>query len=309
MQYSLRQLRYFATAAEHGSVTVAARHLGVSQPTISTAIGHLERMFGVSLFRRHHARGLSPTTAGRRLATEARRLLAHASEFEADAHGLGEGLAGPVDLGCFVTLAPFFLPRLLIDFSRRHPAIAVRLHEGDLAALGRELERDHVELAMLYDLGLGTHLALTKLATLAPHVVLAARDPLARLARVPLARLVERPMVLLDLPHSRDYFLSLFLTRGFEPQIRHRSASFEVVRALVGQGHGYSLLNLRPQNGRTYDGGRVVCRPLAEPLPALSIVLARPAGARMTRAAQALHDHAVDWFARADWRRYSVTAA
>jgi len=307
MQYSLRHLRYFAAAADHESVTLAAHALGVSQPAVSTAIAELEVELGTILFLRRHARGLALTAAGRRIAAEARRLLAHAAEFDADARGQGGRLAGMLDLGCFVTLAPFFLPQLMLGFARRHPAISIRLHEGDLATLAGELERGHVELALLYDLGLGKGLTLTRLAEVAPHVILPAGDRLARLKRVPLERLLERPMVLLDLPHSRDYFQSLFVTRGVAPSIRHRSASFELVRALVGQGHGYALLNLRPRGDRTYDGGRVICRPLAERLPALSIVLARPAKVKLTGMADAFASHVQDWFARADLNRMMVS--
>ncbi|MDX1575667.1 MAG: LysR family transcriptional regulator, partial [Kiloniellales bacterium] len=75
MTYTLKQLRYFAAAGETGSVTKAAALVHVSQPSISAAIAHLEQVFGLQLFIRHHAHGLSLTPAGRRLLGEAKRLL------------------------------------------------------------------------------------------------------------------------------------------------------------------------------------------------------------------------------------------
>ena len=53
--YTLRQLRYFVTTVEAGSVAEASRQLYIAQPSISTAIKSLEESFGVQLFIRHHA--------------------------------------------------------------------------------------------------------------------------------------------------------------------------------------------------------------------------------------------------------------
>jgi Bacterial regulatory helix-turn-helix protein, lysR family len=65
LHYSLRQLRYFVVTAEVLSFTAAAKKLHISQPSISTALADLEASFGVQLFTRHHASGLSLTQAGR----------------------------------------------------------------------------------------------------------------------------------------------------------------------------------------------------------------------------------------------------
>lgn len=63
--YTLRQLRYFVTTVECGSVAEASRKLYIAQPSISTAIKGLEDGFGVQLLIRHHAQGVSLTRAVR----------------------------------------------------------------------------------------------------------------------------------------------------------------------------------------------------------------------------------------------------
>jgi DNA-binding transcriptional LysR family regulator len=65
LNYSLRQLRYFVVTAEVLSFTAAAKVLHISQPSISAALSDLESSFGVQLFIRHHAQGLSLTQTGR----------------------------------------------------------------------------------------------------------------------------------------------------------------------------------------------------------------------------------------------------
>jgi DNA-binding transcriptional LysR family regulator len=65
LRYTLRQLAYFVAAGEAGSILKAAENIHFSQPSISNAISQLEDTFGIQLFIRHHARGMSLTTSGR----------------------------------------------------------------------------------------------------------------------------------------------------------------------------------------------------------------------------------------------------
>jgi len=298
IQYTLKQLAYFAAAAERGNVTEAARVLNVSQPSISTAIAHLEQVFGTQLFLRHHARGLSLTPAGRRLFAESRGLLAHAEELAAGGLSDGERLRGELHLGYFVTFAPYYLPGLLLQFAERHPDVVVRLHEGDIESLRRGLALGTIELALIYDLALGQDLAREPLAALKPYALLPTQHPLAKRKRVALHALAAEPFILLDLPHSREYFRSIFLAYGIDPLIRYATPSMEMVRGLVARGHGVGLLNIRPRGDRAYDGAAIACRPLAEPAPPLHIVLARSAQARPARPAEALIACARDYFAK-----------
>ena len=53
--------------------------------------------------------------------------------------------------------------------------------------------------------------------------------------------LVDRPMVLLDLPATQDYFLNYFHAHGLIPDVQYRLKSFEMVRTLVGAGAGFSF--------------------------------------------------------------------
>src|SRR4029078_5468484 len=98
----------------------------------------------------HHAQGVSPTPAGRKLLERARELLRDADGFERFAAELTEELTGKLQLGCLVTLAPLVAPRLCRSFMHAHPRVAVELVEGGqqelLAGLGDgrlELARTH----------------------------------------------------------------------------------------------------------------------------------------------------------------------
>lgn len=288
-RFSLVQLRYFVVAARSGSMTAAARALMVSQSAISTSVAQLEGQLGVTLFVRHHARGLSLTPVGVRFLADARALLAHAEEISNSARSLSRDVAGDLILGCFLTLAPVWLPRLITAVEERHPAMSLRVTEADSAALRESLLSGRCELALMYDYGDDSSDGLQNelISTVVPYVIVSAKHRLASRGRIHLMELAEDPMVLYDPPQSREYFQRVAALAGLDPVVRYRSTSLETVRALVASGHGYSIVHQRPVCDITYDGGNLVKLGLADDLPSLAIVLAHADGTRPTRRAAA----------------------
>jgi len=294
MTYTLKQLRYFAAAGDSGSVTKAAARVHVSQPSISAAIAHLERIFGLQLFIRHHAQGLSLTPAGRRLLVEAKRLLTQAEGLRHYAGELGQSVAGQLEVGCFTTLAPILMPSLIKGFSARYPQVQVRCHEAHQEDLLDGLLGGRFEVGLAYDLDLGADVAFDGIASFPPYAILPPDHPLAGRKRLAIAELIDEPMILLDLPHSREYFRSIFLSLGLEPRIDQRTASPHMVRGLVANGFGYSLLNARLEHDRALDGKPFRAVPLSDPLRPLRVGIVTPAGTVPTRAAAAFAEHCHD---------------
>jgi len=281
--FTLRHLIYFVAVADAGGITGAARNLHVSQPSISAALGQLERRLGLQLFLRHHAQGLSLTAAGRRLLGQARQLIAHADELQLTALDLGGGLAGQLDLGCFITFAPWIMPGLLRGFARQFPEARVRLHEAHVRGVLDELRSGLSEVALTYDLDLRPDILFEPLGEVPLHVVLPATHRLARRREVRLADLAKEPLVLLGLPQSREYFLSIFYALRLEPRIAYETGSFEMVRGLVANGLGYSIMHSRPPSTRALDNRRLVYRPIADQVRPTELGLARLAQLRPTR--------------------------
>lgn len=275
MEVSLRVLRYAVAAAEKGQVTEAARALNVSQPSVSSAMADLEDAVGVQVFVRHHARGVTLTPAGKKIIREARLLLRHASDFVQNAVDLGTILKGEISVGCFQTLAVRFLPQLLSGFMREHPGISVNIQEGDPEELLTMLQNGHTELVLSYHYGLPTEVEGVPLGELPPYVILASDHPLAKKKELTLKQLRDEPFILMDLPHSREYFAELFRRAGFEPNIAFKSRSYELIRGLVAQGYGFAIQNAIPATKWTYDGCTVAALPLANPYLSVEVSLMR----------------------------------
>ena len=263
MRYTLRQLEYFIATGETGSITTAAERIAISQPSISAAIAHLEREWRVQLFVRHHAQGLSLTPAGRTMLREAKDVLHRAAGLYAVASASLDQVRGALTIGCMTTLAPMLVPEILRSFGDAYPGVQLRSVEGDAASLAARLGRAEIDVALAYDLGLPREVAFSPLASLPPHVVVGEGHRFAAESALTLAQLAAEPLVLLDLPHSREYFFALFQNEGLTPAVRTSSANQEVVRALVASGHGYGLFNARPRAEVALDGRRLVSIRLA----------------------------------------------
>lgn len=270
---SLRSLRTFVTVAECGTISAAAVKLGRSQAAISATITEFEAALGVSVFVRKAAKGLVLTAMGEMLSLEARGLLAHADEFETIAGAMGNALEGELSVACFINLAPIIFANLVAEFNRRYPKIRVHMMIGDHEELIQSMRSGASEVALTFDLALPDQFRSVPMATLPPLAILSSEHPFADRTSIDLGSLAHEPLILMDLPHTREYFLSLYYSLHLTPEIKFRSSSFETVRTLVGNGLGYSLLNTVPRSQETYDGTRVVTIPLAGELRPLQIVL------------------------------------
>jgi DNA-binding transcriptional LysR family regulator len=275
LHYSLRQLRYFVVTAEMLSFTAAARRLHISQPSVSTAMTDLEGNFGVQLFIRHHASGLTLTQAGRDLLGQARNLLKIAEELQTSAKELDGGMTGSIALGCLTSLAPPLMPGLISRFASEHANISFRTLEAHQDGLMTRLQDGSLDIVLTYSLDLTEDIGFTPLLSLPPYVILPRTHRLARARKVSLADLHHEPYVMLDLPHSREYFAALFDAVGERPVPAFRSSQPEVVRGMVANGLGYSILNFPLKSSRTVDGEDFVIKRFKDNLSATTLGIAQ----------------------------------
>lgn len=272
---TLRQLEYFIAVGESGSVAKAAERVNVSSPSISAAISQLEQEFGVQLFVRQHAQGLSLTPGGRRFFKQAKIVLDSSDALHDLASDIAEQPRGPISIGCLVTLAPLVLPSLRRSFEAAHPGARVSQAEAHQERLIELMRTAEIDIAITYDLEIPQDIDFEPLADLPPYVMISADHPWAGRPRLTLEELQDEPMVLLDLPLSREYFLSMFLSRGLRPRIAERASSVPMLRSLVASGYGYALLNVRSRIRQAPDGGRLEMVPLDGAFRPMALGLAK----------------------------------
>lgn len=198
-------------------------------------------------------------------------------------------------VGTLATFGPYLLPPLLRALQEVEGPVDLELEEGDQRQILELLQAGAIDVAFLYDFDIGPDIARQTVAMLAPYVLLPASHPLAERAEITLADLLPHPMVLLDAPPSRDYFLSLFEGSG-TPDVRYRARSFEMVRGMVAHGLGYSLLATKPAAAMSYDGKALADRPLAGRHKPSRMVICTRAGAALPRQAETFLLHCANLF-------------
>lgn len=270
---TLTQLSYFAECAKTLNMTVASQELHVAQSAVSTAISHLERALGVSLFIRQHSKGLILTPAGENLMRDTQRLFGLLSDTIDAVRADQDEVRGSITIACFSTLSPFILPTLAAKLEERHPNLALEFIEGDTESTLAALRGGRAELAVHYDLAGGDDIAGEVIGEIRPHVLVPTSHRLASQRSVRLAELADDPFVLLDLPDSNDYFLSILRHAGISPRLRHRTPSYETVRSMVASGLGFSILNLRPLIAETYSGNRTAILEIDDEVRGLRFVV------------------------------------
>ena len=296
LRFTLRQIEYAVAILDHGSVAAASVHLGVAQPTLSAALAKLEDQVGLQLFIRHHAQGVSPSPAGLKFLAEARNLLTHAQDLQRDTESAGTAIAGVLSLASFATIAPAIVPQLISSFMAVHPAASIHMAEGTQDELFAGLRGGQFELALLYDVDMPDDLSVTPLASVAPYVLLPEGHRLTRLRQVPLVALKDEPFILLDIAPSRTYFTRILEAAGITPRVAFSSPSLEVVRGLVGQRLGYSILVTRPHGDHSYSGEALAVKPIADGVERGVIALAALKQMRKTRLVSAFEAHCINTF-------------
>lgn len=263
LRFTLRQLEYLIAVGEYGSVTEAAERVNVSAPSISAAVAQLEREFGIALFVRRHAHGLSLTQAGHSFIDQARQILAEADKLNELSNELTGQVRGPLHVACLVTFAQAIIPLLRRAFSDAYPDVDFFQYERDHARILEGLRMARFDIALSYDLDIPADMDFHELAVLPPYAVLHEAHPLAERRDLTVQDLAPHPMILLDLPHSATYFTSLFRDAGLAPQIVERTRDMSVMRAMVANRFGYSIANIRPITSYELDGNKLVFVPLA----------------------------------------------
>ena len=141
----LELLRSFVSVVDSGGFTRAGERVHRTQSTVSQQIKRLEDDVGQPLLNRT-ARDVTPTEAGERLLSYARRLLALAEEAR-DVVG-GPSNEGAVRLGIPEDFAAYRLTKLLASFSRARPGLRLDVRVEQSINLRRDLERGDLDLAL-----------------------------------------------------------------------------------------------------------------------------------------------------------------
>ncbi len=141
VNFNWNTAKSFLVTAEEGSLSAAARALGLAQPTLGRQIAALEAELGVTLFQRV-GRGLVLTETGVKLLPHMRSMGDSALALSLIASGQSQDLAGKVSIAASQPFAAFLLPPILHKLRANHPEIEIEVVASDAPSDLRRREAD-----------------------------------------------------------------------------------------------------------------------------------------------------------------------
>lgn len=144
VKFDWNRTRAFLVTAEEGSLSAAARSLGVTQPTLGRQVTALEEELGVALFERV-GRGLELTPSGLELVEHARAMGEAASRVSLAASGRSQSIEGTVCITASEVTSAFVLPPILDALRQAEPGISVELIASNSV---RDLRRREADIAI-----------------------------------------------------------------------------------------------------------------------------------------------------------------
>lgn len=236
----MRALRYFLATYKAGSVSAAARHCHVAQPSISAALAQLEDELGTLLFERH-AKGVRPTAAGQRLYPMAAGLLADSA---AIVQSFREPYQRqPLTLGLMRSLGAErmsgWLQRLLQAEEQFELTLVNPEEPCDARIITSSMRAPHEHFEPIW--------------RDAYRLALPAGHPLTLKPRLSLADLHEQPFIIREHCEANAHFVQALHQQQLNIQMRAHLRTIEYSRALVQANVGLALVPDWPEHREHTD--------------------------------------------------------
>lgn len=238
-------LPYIIAVASTGSLSAAAKELGISQPALSKHLKKLEQEVRVELFF-HKQKKYIPTPAGRLYLQTARRILEQVRHTHTSIAALGGEKAERLRLGVSPNRGIATMARIFPDFDKRYPQVELSLHEGYGNVLREMLRQEQLDTAITTYVGsppeglavLPVHHEELVLAVPSFHP--AVTHDTFLLDELPFADFSDFRDAVFLLPHPSatmyDLVQTIFAQAGFYPRLTASNPNIVIQEALIRSG-------------------------------------------------------------------------
>ena len=236
--FDWNQARAFLVTAEEGSLSAAARALGLTQPTLSRQVAGLEEALGVTLFERT-SRALLLTQSGVELLAHFRTMGDAANTISVAATGQSEAVTGHVLISATDLMATHFLPPILKKLRKTAPDLQIEIIASNEIS---DLRRREADIAIRHGRPTDDALFAKRLRDTTAHLF-ASKQYLDEVGHPKtLSDLEKLTFVGFDQPELR---LDLMASRGVNlttANFNFSTSSATLMLELVRQGFGIGFL-------------------------------------------------------------------
>jgi DNA-binding transcriptional LysR family regulator len=240
---TFRQLKIFEAVARNLSFSRAAEELHLTQPAVSMQVKQLETQAGLALVEQV-GKKIHLTEAGTEVARFAGEVASRMKDCE-DTLAAIRGVSGGRLHLAVVSTAKYFAPRLLAEFSRRHPGVTVKLSVTNREQVIGELQANQVDLAIMGRPPRGLDVEATAFAKHPLGIIAPPDHPLARRRGLELSKLAGENFLIRE-PGSgtRMSMERVFADHRVRLASRMELASNETIKQAVMAGMGLAFLSL-----------------------------------------------------------------
>jgi DNA-binding transcriptional LysR family regulator len=236
-------LQAFAAVTEHGSFSIAAEHLHITQPAVSKRVALLESQLGCSLFDRI-GRQITLTEAGRALLPHAQLVLQEIRAARRHIQDLRGGVTGLLSMGISHHMGLHRLPAVLERFSQQYPEVRLDIDFLDSEEAYERVLLGEVEIGVI-TLAPEEKPSLQQTAIWNDELVVtvARNHPLAAQSRVSARALSQYRAILPGLnTYTGRIIKTLFEQQQLPLDVSMSTNYLETIKVMVSIGFGWSVL-------------------------------------------------------------------
>lgn len=238
----IRQLKYFITVVEEGTVTGAARKLNMTQPPLTAQLHSLEEELGCSLFS-HKSRRLQLTEAGRLFYKRACTIIGTCDAAINEMNHFRRGITGTLRIGAVSSVEQTLFVGWIGEFARSHQLIQFELYSANTYQLLEQLRLGQLDLAFVRTPFSASSVDILPIAKETMTVVgkkeFFSENEIEK-GLLSLSELAAKPLILYRRWHN--VLTARFESAGCTPKIRCFNDSAETTLALANEGIGVGIL-------------------------------------------------------------------
>ena len=276
MNFSLRQLRAFATLARTGSFTRAAAELHLSQPALTVQVRELESALGLKLVDRN-TRRVELTGIGRELLPVFERVLGDIRAVAENARELAAGDRGTVLVAALPSLCSRLIPAAIARLKRTHPGVKVKLQDTVALRILAAVRSEEADLGIGSFGALGAEFETTPLLEDRMVAVMPRNHALSAKTSVTMREAAAHPLVLMDTQSSVRAVVEAAMRR----ESANAAPAYEVTYMSTAVGFVQAGLGIAILPATALELGLakgIVTRPIRGAAVRRRIVIARKAG-------------------------------
>ncbi len=230
---NITQLKYFHAVATYRTVSLAAQHLYISQPSLSNAIRELEREFAVSLFYRRY-NGMFLTPEGTKLFNSTKELLTRYDEVERMMHSLGRDTK-ELRLGIPPMISSFILPDIYKNFILKNTDVELVITEKGRYELLDKLNDGLLDVVLLpHTKPFDSSISSKKIGSLEIVCCMSRNNPLSGYKEINPKMLAGQPLVLFsDTFFQTKRIKAWFASEGVEPNVSIQTEQFSTAQNMI----------------------------------------------------------------------------